>query len=261
MNKYNNIYNVMIIKIKMFILCILLSGCHTLYIPEDFAYTEVKTPDFDFAIWQKITDKNADYKVYIEGDGYSFNENGIPTNDPTPRGVLVRELAFGDTHANVIYMARACQFIQHKKCTQKYWTTARFAPEIIAAQAIALKQITGTAPITLVGFSGGAQVAGLISVLYPEIKIHKIITIAGNLDHPAWTQYHQVLPLADSLDLNNYRTQLAQFKQVHYVGTADEVMPPFLNQKFVTDKATIIKVKGATHNNGWQSVIPQIQAY
>ena len=229
-------------------------------IPDNFKYTEIQTPEFDFASWQKITDTNTGYKVYIEGDGFAFNAQGIPTDDPTPRSTFVRQMSFTDPHPNVIYLARACQFIQNKKCAQKYWTTARFASEIIDAQADALKQIIGSKSVVFVGFSGGAQIAGLIAVRHPEINVRKIITIAGNLNHPMWTAYHHVLPLSESLDLNEYKTEFLKFSQIHYVGASDEVMPPLLNQKFVAGKADVIEVKGANHNNGWDMIVPKIQA-
>lgn len=240
------------------IIPLLSSACTTLQIPDDFVYQEIETPDFDFAVWQKITNPQLAYRIYIEGDGYAFNAAGQPTTDPTPNGTLMRNIAFGDTGANVVYMARACQFVQHKKCAQKYWTTARFAPEIIEAQANALKQIVHTNPVVLVGFSGGAQVAGLVAVTHPEIRVQKIITIAGNLDHPAWTEYHQVTPLSASMDLNNYADKFAAFSQIHYVGGKDDVMPPFLNRNFVADKQNVTEVKDASHTSGWEKIIPDI---
>ncbi|MDD7312777.1 MAG: alpha/beta hydrolase, partial [bacterium] len=63
------------------------------------------------ASWQKITHPTAPYKIYIEGDGHAFNAHGQPTGNPTPKGTLVRELAFGDNHENVIYLARPCQYV------------------------------------------------------------------------------------------------------------------------------------------------------
>ena len=247
-------------KILRFLILLLITGCVTpLQVPPEFTSKTVETPDFDFMVMQKITQPNKSYKIYIEGDGYAFNAYGEPTTDPTPHGTLVRQIAFGDLHPNVVYMARACQFVQHKLCTQKYWTTARFAPEIITAQADAVKQIIGNNAVTLVGFSGGAQIAGLIAVTHPEIKVQKIITIAGNLDHPAWTKHHRVPPLSESADLNDYREELAQIEQTHYVGTEDTIMPPFLNENFVNDTHRIVVVKGADHNSGWDSVIPEIR--
>ena len=142
---------------------------------------------------------------------------------------------------------------------QKYWTTARFAPEVAAAQAQAIKQLVHHNPVTLVGFSGGAQIAGLVAVTNPDIKVQKIITIGGNLDHPSWTEHHRVPPLSDSADLNDYREAFAQFKQIHYVGAKDTIMPPFLNQNFVVDPQTVIVVDDADHNSGWDKVIPSIR--
>ena len=240
------------------LLIIFLTGCTTLQVPESFVYKEVETPDFDFAVWQKITDTHSEYRIYIEGDGYAFNSSGQPTLNPTPHGTLVRKAAFGDTNPNVVYMARACQFVQHKKCAQKYWTTARFAPEIIAAQATALKQIVQNRPVIIIGFSGGAQIAGLIAATHPEIKVQKVITIAGNLDHSAWTKHHRVSPLFDSMDLNTYAEEFAKIPQLHYVGGKDEIMPPFLNMDFAADKSKVIKVENATHNDGWEKIFPNI---
>lgn len=247
------------LKIRLLLMCLVVAGCVApLQIPAEFKYSVAQTDDFDFATWQKIEQPSAPYKIYFEGDGFAFNAYGQPTSDPTPHGTFMRTTAFADRHPNVIYMARACQFVQNKKCEQKYWTTARFAPEIVAAQATAVKQIVGTRPVTFVGFSGGAQIAGLIAVTHPEIKVQKIITIGGNLDHPAWTTYHNVPPLTDSADLNDYRAAFAQIPQVHYVGTKDTVMPPELNQNFVADTAEVIVVEDATHNGGWDKILPQI---
>lgn len=53
------------------------------------------TRDFTIANWQKVTEPNGTYKIYIEGDGYAFNAHGHPTPDLTPKGTLVRELALG----------------------------------------------------------------------------------------------------------------------------------------------------------------------
>lgn len=53
----------------------------------------------------KINDINGDYRIYIEGDGYTFNAHGHQSRNPTPRGELMRELSFNDKSSNVIYLA------------------------------------------------------------------------------------------------------------------------------------------------------------
>lgn len=64
----------------------LVGGCtHTLSVPSEFVYAEIKTSVFTLASWQKITDKSAPYKIYVEGDGYAFNSRGQLTGNPTPK--------------------------------------------------------------------------------------------------------------------------------------------------------------------------------
>ena len=239
---------------------LLLVGCTSITPPDDFVYKEIPTSTFKFATWQKITNPSAPVKVYIEGDGAAFRADGRISSDPTPRSTLVRELAFGDNHENVVYMARACQFVKDEMCAPKYWSDARFAPEIITAQYQALKQTAHDRPLILVGFSGGAQVAGLLAVKYSDLRIKKIITIAGNLDHKAWTDYHNLPPLLQSLDLKQYQKQYALLAQIHYVGEQDDNIIPELTTNFVANKNSIIYVKKANHNRGWQSVYEKIRA-
>ena len=129
--------------IKVLVTLLFLTGCTTIKVPANFVYKEVETRDFTLASWQKVTNPAAPYKIYIEGDGYAFNARGKATQDPTPRGTLVRELAFGDDSPNVIYLARPCQYIKSPICSKRHWTTARFAPEVINAEYEAIKNIVG----------------------------------------------------------------------------------------------------------------------
>ena len=245
---------------RILLITLLLVGCQSVNIPPEFSYKEIKVQNFNIASWQKITNPQGTYKIYLEGDGYAFNRHGQPTADPTPKGTLVRELAFGDKSPNVIYLARPCQYIDSHICTQKYWTTARFAPEVIKAEYDAVKQIAGAHPVILIGFSGGAQIAGLLSVTEPRLNIKKIITLAGNLDHSAWTQYHHLPPLAQSSNLKDYQQAFRQIPQIHYVGSKDRVIPPLLVKNFVGPNIHVITIEGATHNTGWESVYPAVRA-
>ena len=240
--------------IKIFASLLLLTSCATISAPPEYVYKEIPVRNFTLASWQKVTNPAAPYKIYIEGDGHAFNAHGRATQDPTPRGTLVRELAFGDDSPNVVYLARPCQYIKSPVCSKRHWTTARFAPEIINAEYAAVKQIAGDNPVVLIGFSGGAQIAGLIASAKPGLNIKKIITIAGNLDHLAWTQYHNLPPLTESLNLESYRKQFAKIPQIHYVGEKDNVIPPILAYEFIRNPTLIIEVKDAEHNSGWEKI-------
>ncbi|MDY4842099.1 MAG: alpha/beta hydrolase [Alphaproteobacteria bacterium] len=240
--------------------CLILSliGCSSVNIPVSYHYRIVQTRDFELASWQKLTDANAPVKFYIEGDGHAFNAHGQPSLDPTPRGTLVRELAFGDSSPNVVYLARPCQYIKSGICSQRHWTTARFAPEVLNAEYQAVNEIAGGREVILIGFSGGAQIAGLAAAAKPGLHIKKIVTIGGNLDHLAWTQYHHLPPLTESLNLESYRRQFAAFPQIHYAGSDDKVMPPALIKEFVGDTAPVIVVDGAAHDRGYEKVYQEI---
>lgn len=243
---------------KVLITLLFLAGCSTITAPADFVYKEIPTRDFTLASWQKITEPSGAYKIYIEGDGHAFNAHGRATQDPTPKGILVRELAFGDDSPNVIYLARPCQYVKSPVCSQRHWTTARFAPEVINAEHAAVKQIADDNPVILIGFSGGAQIAGLVASAKPGLNVKKVITIAGNLDHLAWTQYHNLPPLDESMNLESYRKQFAKIPQIHYVGSNDEVMPPILVREFIKNDDLIVEVGGASHNKGWEEIYPEI---
>ena len=86
----------------------------------------------------------------------------------------------------------------------------------------------------------------------------KIITIAGNLDHLVWTQYHDLPPLNESMNLENYKKQYKKIPQINYVGSRDEVIPPHLVKDFINDDTLVVEVNEATHNTGWEVIYNQI---
>ena len=84
-------------------LAVSLCGCATWQAPSNFVYQEIKTPHFTLAAWVKDSGSIAPLHIYIEGDGYAFNSNGRPSDNPTPKSKLMREMAFADEAANVVY--------------------------------------------------------------------------------------------------------------------------------------------------------------
>ncbi len=245
-------------KIVVLICFCFLFGCSSISIPNGFVYREIRTSTFRIASWQKVTNPHDKFKIYIEGDGASFDAYGEPTDDPTPRSRLVRELAFGDRNSNVIYLARPCQFVFSDMCSEKHWVDGRFSPEVVTAMYEAVLQIAGKNEVVLVGFSGGAQVAGLISVARRGLNVKKIITIGGNLDHLAWTMLLGLPSLSQSMNLENYREEYLKIEQKHYVGSRDDVVPKELVYDFVGDNKYIIEEVDANHNDGWNVIYSKI---
>jgi len=238
---------------KLLFLILLLSGCTTFQMPDNFRYRTIEVQGFDISVWEKQAYPQNIYHIYIEGDGHAFNAHGQPTSDPTPKSSLMRKLATQDKNTNVIYLARPCQFTKGSQCTQKYWTTARFSPEVVDAEYQVIKELIGNKPIVLIGYSGGAQIAGLL-VVTKDLNVQKVITIAGNLNHKAWTDYHHLPELTESLNLADHKDKFSQLPQIHYVGEKDKIIPPVLAKEFVLDKSTIHVVPNATHSDGWNGI-------
>ncbi|MCL2438930.1 MAG: alpha/beta hydrolase [Alphaproteobacteria bacterium] len=238
---------------------IFLASCAGMVEPPD-SYTrhDVKTTAFTLMTYQKITDRQGAVKVYIEGDGRAFDGRGRPTDDPTPRNDFMRMLAFKDTSKNVVYLGRPCQYVNDEMCRQSDWTTARFSDGAVRDSAEAIMRIAEGREVILVGFSGGAQIAGLVAVRHPETNVKKLITISGNLDHAGWTSGKNFAPLNESLDLSSYRKEYLEIPQIHYVGGKDTVIPINLTAGFLGAVAPIVIIPNAGHGTGFEDIYHDI---
>lgn len=173
--------------------------------------------------------------LYIEGDGLAWLTSSQPSTDPTPANPLALRLALAQPDGNAVYLARPCQFLANQpSCQRRYWTDARFAEEVIAAMGQAVERLkakTGARELILVGYSGGAAVALLLAARRQDVR--QVISVAGNLDHAAWTAHHKVSPLQRSLNPTSQRQILASVPQVHLVGAQDKITPPELARQFI----------------------------
>jgi len=239
------------LSIMSFIIC----SCLTLQTkaPKDFLYKEIQTQDYILASWQKTENEESPIKIYVEGDGHAYTSKGYPATDPTPKSFFLRNIAFNDTNANVVYLARPCQYIKSKNADNIDWTTGRFSQKIVDNMAQAIKQISNGRKIILVGYSGGGLLCGLIINQYQqELNIIKWITVAGLLNHTKWTSYFNYIPLKYSLDLDN----MPNIPQKHYIGKKDTVIPYQLTLDCADNKNCII-IENATHNKGFDNIVTE----
>ena len=180
------------------------------------SYVGPATPDSD------------ELTLYIEGDGLSWITRNTVSSDPTPVNPVALGMAVNQPSGLAAYLARPCQYVIaiNRTCHPALWTDARFSREIIDAmnQAVdTLKHRYRARRITLVGYSGGGAIALLISRARDDVA--KVVTVAGTLDHEAWTDLHRVTPLYDSLNPADYASELVSTPQMHLVGGADLNMP------------------------------------
>ncbi|RJG05180.1 alpha/beta hydrolase [Noviherbaspirillum cavernae] len=176
--------------------------------------------------------------VYIEGDGMAWLTRSQPSDDPTPRQPVSLELALRHTRGNAAYLARPCQYVagaDRRGCDEPYWTARRFAPEVIDAsnEAIdALKRRFDAQQLVLAGYSGGGAVAALVAARRSDVV--RLVTVAGNLDHAAWTRLHRVLPLEGSLNAADAWQSLQDIPQLHFVGGKDATIPPGMTASYLS---------------------------
>jgi predicted esterase len=195
--------------------------------------------------------------VYIEGDGLAWVSARRPSLDPTPVNPLALRLALKDSSGPVAYLGRPCQYVALQAsaasngaalgigvgntaaaCTQRTWTTGRFSSEVIDSTNLALnhliERITSETRIPhrlhLVGYSGGGTVALLAAAGRSDVV--RVTTIAGNLDHAAWTQRLRLSPLSHSLNPPDFAVQLRGIPQTHWVGGKDDVVPLWVAESY-----------------------------
>lgn len=168
--------------------------------------------------------------LYIEGDGHAWSSSDRPSQDPTPLRPMALELAIRHPQQSAAaYLARPCQYVQaaaRHGCVRAHWTDKRFAREVIAATSNAidqLKQRAGAEQLVLVGYSGGGAVAALVAAQRDDVA--RLVTVAGNLDHVAWTSLHRVTPLQGSLNPIDVWSRLQHIPQLHLIGANDRIMP------------------------------------
>jgi hypothetical protein len=223
---------------------------------------------FALTVYERIRQPGIAATLYIEGDGFAWEDRHTPSSDPTPHNPVGLRLAAADPGPNVIYLARPCEYsgmLDGSACDQKYWTGARLAPEVIAALDSAMDQLKGRYKISafnLVGFSGGGGAVVLLAARRTDVA--SIRTVAGNVNQALFSQIHDVSPLSASLDPIDAARAVARIPQIHFAGEDDTVVPPQIADSFraASSNAPCIKVEpvaGVRHDASWAAVWPQLE--
>jgi len=193
-------------------------------------------------------------RVYIEGDGAPWRGPYSPPADPTPAPDVVLPMAIADATASVAYFARPCQFVRNGACDVRFWTSHRFAPEIVAAYGDALDELKrrpGVRRVSLIGYSGGGVVAALLARVRDDVE--ELTTIAAPLDTAAWTAHHGLTSLVGD-NPAAAPGRLATLRQRHWAGGRDEVVPPALVRNFAArlgQPGAAMEAEGYDHACCW----------
>ena len=225
---------------------------------------------FRLAAWMPATPvQDAVLTVYMEGDGLAWITRTVVSPDPTPIQPTALQLALRHPQGAAAYLARPCQYVtgaDARNCAPAYWTDKRFAPEVVAAAMVAVDQLkaqTGASRLVLVGFSGGGAVAALVAARRNDVDM--LITVAGNLDHKAWTDHHHVPPLAGSLNAADAWQALAGLPQRHFIGGADTIVnratiAPYIARFPPGQRPQVTVIDGYDHQCCWARDWPALLA-
>ncbi len=198
--------------------------------------------------------------IYLEGDGLVINKYGEVAMNSTPTDPIALRLACADDRKlTKIVIHRPYHYIKDPNANSRYWTTARYAPEVIKSIAETIKncqQQFSFSTMELVAYSGGASVALLLA---PHLQnLQRITSFAGNLDHKDWTSYHNTNPLFESLDPLENKKILGEISQIHFLGTNDANTTVDLGLKYKqninSDRVVITPIDGFEHDSDWPSV-------
>ena len=234
---------------------------------EGFILKRYSTNTFLLSAFEKTPNKVNTIHLYIEGDGNSWKTRYKISDNPTPLQPLAFKLAMQDRHDGVVYLARPCQYTPlalDKNCNNKYWTSHRYAPEVVASISETMDHIKNTKKNTnyvLIGFSGGASVAALVAAQRNDVI--GLITVAGDLNHELLNQHHKTSPLTGSLNPSYFANKIKNIPQHHYSGEKDKIVPSWLSHRFAMDVnnpacVQVTTLKGVEHHKGWEKEWPNI---
>jgi len=221
------------------------------------------TGQFSLYSRERYDNPGQDLTIYLEGDGVAWVSRTEPSRNPTPDDPIALRLATLDSSPNIVWIARPCQYITKKEnptCDPYYWTLGRLAPEVVKAVDTAItvaKHSAKASKIHLVGYSGGGGLSMLIAAERNDIA--SIRTVAGNIDHAAFTSLHRVTPLRHSLDPASVAWRIRKIPQWHFFGDRDKIVPKSIGDSYLSKGgeshcAKIRALAEVTHNKGWDQV-------
>jgi len=191
--------------------------------------------------------------IYLEGDGRPWLNRYEVSDNPTPEYPLALHLMSVDP-GPAFYLTRPCYHDpEMKNCNAELWTSGRYSQEVVDAMSEGLNSILAnldsTTRVTLVGYSGGATLALLLAAQVDGID--QVVTVAGNLDIAAWTDFHDYSPLKNSI--NPAAINLPDsILYLHFAGSKDKNIPPELGISVYSRPGhTLHVMQGFDHRCCW----------
>ncbi len=160
-----------------------------------------------------------------------------------------------------IFIGRPCYFSLQRdiRCDDRYWTSHRYSKEVVSSMATVLQSaVRADTSVVLIGHSGGGAIAVLMAplLLQERIDVAAVVTLAGNLDTSAWTDYHDYRPLHGSSNPAEQPALSHDIKQYHLSGSDDSNIPASLVGRYF-DKQDAVEpeiVSSQSHACCWENI-------
>ncbi len=218
---------------------------------------EINAAPFTLTLYERMHEKEAPANIYIAGDGQAV----IPVIDKyntgyklnvTPKNPVALHLATKDKADNVAYIARPCQYTgmtDGSICDPELWISGQYSPQVLNAINAAINDVKsryGITTINLIGYSGGATLAAILSAQRTDVL--SLRTVNGKLDLNALSP---ALP------------SLRNMPQHHFVGQHDEIVG---TRELATYQAALGDLRcskttilhEATHDKGFVNPWPEL---
>ncbi len=255
--------------IPFFTSCALSSGERIRRIAQNkhFTYHVERSNGFSHAIFSnnRQSSDSKELHIYLEGDGSPWQLRYLVSSDPTPVHPLMLDLMEKD-FAAAIYVGRPCYngFANEESCSPRLWTVARHSKIIIDSMAAVIKRISAQREadkLHLYGHSGGGAMAMLLAAQLADVEF--VVTLAGNLDLSAWTNYHAYTPLYGSINPATQNTLDSSVEQLHLMGAKDRNIPTTLVLDWIKEQENTQYYIFDDYNHVccWGSVWPSVLNY
>lgn len=201
--------------------------------------------------------------VYIEGDGRAWRR-GRPPRNPTSSNPTGLRLAARDRAAAILWIGRPCMYLPGaaaEHCAIKWWTSHRYAAQVVDAINTLISRAVGTRRVMLIGHSGGGALAVLVASRRDDVSA--LLTASSPLDLNYWTEQGNMTALHGSLSPLDVAPLLAGVPQRHLAGSEDRIVPPQVVRRFVNalpqpNQARLELKAGFTHQCCWERDWPQL---
>ena len=199
----------------------------------------IRTDQLNVRAWERVRDNNKPVHVYIGSAGtvaFINQKSRFSPDDPTPDDPVALRMAAQDSHANVIYLARPCQYknnADQRSCILNYLGGGSFTRSVIDSYMKVLDNIKAYHDVEefdLIGYAGGGGIATILAA--KRYDVYSLRTVAGILDTQALSDTNKDITRYRGANPADMAGKLVNMPQHHFVGQQDSHIQPAIFHSF-----------------------------